>query len=596
MPASLKSARVNLLRSGLDSDALVLSSTVSLSHLFPFHQGDSMTARSVPRGLRRRLAAFLALAGLAAAPLVGGVVAPATAAPPAQIRWSPCERDGFQCAAVPVPLDHDQPGGASILLSLIRLPASDPDQRIGSLLVNPGGPGGSGVDLVQFGAEFFPPEIRARFDLVGFDPRGVARSTPLRCFGTPRQWGPASWAELPLTPQQVDVVAAADGYLADACEQRGGEIIDHMTTADVARDMDLLRAALGDEQLTFLGFSYGSMLGTTYANLFPERVRAIVVDGVLDPIAWTTGAAGQSHLPFSTRLRSDEGAQETLGEFFRLCDAAGENCAFSGNSAARFAALRDRLLARPILVELDGQTFPFTYTDLIFSTLGALYSTFAWPFHAEFLAVLEAAASPAALGAALADVRTSLGYVNKRGFPRYPNFVEGFPGVACSDSDNPDSHADWFAAAESAEAQYGYFGRAWTWVSSICAVWPGRTDDRYTGPWNARTANPVLVVGNYFDPATRYQGAQTVAGLLPNSRLLSYAGWGHTVYWGVSTCVDAAVNAYLVSGVLPAAGTVCQPEIDPFAPAQPESAAGTQTQRTLRAALLPERTKRAFHG
>lgn len=556
-----------------------------------------MHAPSAAPVLRRRLTALLALTCLAAAPLVGNLAVPAAAAA-GTINWSPCEGGRFQCAAVPVPLDYDQPNGATILLSLIRLPASDPSRRIGSLLVNPGGPGGSGVDLVRSAADIFPPQIRARFDLVGFDPRGIAGSTPLRCFGTPRQWDPAFWSQLPLTAQDVDVVAAADGYLADACQQRGGNIIDHMTTADVARDMDFLRAALGDQQLTFLGFSYGTMLGTTYANMFPDRVRAIVIDGVLDPIAWTTGAPGESDLPFSTRLRSDQGAQATLGEFFRLCDAAGPaRCAFSGNSAARFAALRQRLLAGPIQVQIDGQTFPFTYSDLIYSTLGALYSSFAWPFHAEFLALVEASAAPATLGAALDKVRTSLGYVNKRGFPRYPNFVEGFPGVACSDSDNPDSHAAWFTAAEAAEAQYGYFGRAWTWASSICAVWPGVGQDRYTGPWNAKTANPVLVVGNYFDPATRYQGAQKVAALLPNSRLLTYAGWGHTATGGLSTCIDAAVTTYLIDKVLPPEGTVCQPEIDPF-PAVPQqpAAAGAELRHTARAALLPDAAKRAFRG
>jgi pimeloyl-ACP methyl ester carboxylesterase len=558
-----------------------------------------MPGRAATRDRRGRLtvlSSVMAVIALAALSLPG-TPATASAAPSPQIQWSPCEGGHFQCATVPVPLDYDHPDGASILLSLIRLRATDPDHRIGSLLVNPGGPGGSGVDLVLAAGEFAPQQIRARFDLVGFDPRGIARSTPVRCFGTPRQWGPAFWANLPLTPPDVQVVAAADSYLADACQQRAGPIIDHMTTADVARDMDTLRAALGDERLSFLGFSYGTMLGTTYANLFPERVRAIVVDGVLDPIAWTTGAPGQQDLPFSTRLRSDMGAQATLGEFFRLCDQAGPNCALSGNSAARFAALRQRLLAGPVMVQLDGESFPFTYTDLIFSTLGALYSPFAWPFQAQFLALVEASAAPAALGAALADVRTSLGYVNKRGFPRYPNFLEGFPAVACSDSDNPDSHAAWFAAAEDAEAQFGYFGRAWTWISSICAVWPGVGADRYTGPWNARTANPVLVVGNFFDPATRYEGAQTVAGLLPNSRLLSYAGWGHTAYLEGSSCVDAAVNAYLIDGVLPAEGTVCQPEINPFPAVEPSpAAAGAQLRRTGRAELLPEATTRALRG
>jgi pimeloyl-ACP methyl ester carboxylesterase len=545
------------------------------------------------------LVAVFSLAGAVpaqAGPAGGGGSAAVSAAAPSRVLWSPCEGGRFDCATVPVPLDYDEPSGASILLSLVRLPATDPARRIGSLLVNPGGPGGSGVDLVLGFGEFLAPEIRARFDIVGFDPRGVGRSTALRCFGTPRQWGPAFWAELPLTSAGVDVVAAADRYLAEACAQRGGSILGHMSTGDVVRDMDLLRAGLGDQRLTFLGFSYGSMLGSTYANLFPDRVRAVVIDGVLDPIAWTTGAAGQQNLPFSTRLRSDAGAQATLGEFFRLCDLAGPDCAFSGNSAARFAALRARLLTGPVQVTLDGETFPLTYTDLIYGMLGALYSQFAWPSAAEFLALLEKSAAAAALGAALADLQESLGYVNKRGFPHYPNFLEAFPAVACSDSDNPDSHLDWFTAAEQAEAQFGYFGRAWTWASSICAVWPGASDDRYTGPWNAATANPVLVVGNFFDPATRYQGAQTVAGLLPNSRLLSYAGWGHTAYGGLSTCIDTAVNAYLINGVLPAAGTVCPPELDPFAPVQSTSATAARLQRSLRAALLPELTKRALGG
>src|SRR5262249_15356016 len=158
------------------------------------------------------------------------------------------------------------------------------------------------------------------------------------CFGTPRQWGPyLTPFPFPITPEEEQIWAEADQYLADACEQRGSKLFDHMSTADVARDLDLLRDAVGDAQLTYAGYSYGSFLGVTYANLFPDKVRAVVVDGVLDPIAWTTGAPGEQGLPFSTRLRSSIGAQATLEEFFRLCDAPGSSSAFAGNSAARFA-------------------------------------------------------------------------------------------------------------------------------------------------------------------------------------------------------------------------------------------------------------------
>src|SRR5207342_916589 len=204
-------------------------------------------------------------------------------------------------------------------------------------------------DFARGVAQFLPLELRARFDIVGFDPRGIIRSTPLRCFNTFDQavsvLPPFAF---PVTPAEENVLRASDRKLATACARHGGPILDHMSTADAARDMDLLRQALGDSKLSYLGFSYGSFLGQTYANLFPGRVRALVIDGVLDPIAWTTGRGTQSStLPFSTRLRSDEGAQRTLGEFFRLCDAAGPDCAFSGHSRQRYAALAGQLRQHP---------------------------------------------------------------------------------------------------------------------------------------------------------------------------------------------------------------------------------------------------------
>src|SRR6478672_11777306 len=218
-----------------------------------------------------------------------------------KIGWGKCYGQ-FQCGTLQVPLDYSKPNGTTISLAVVKLPATDPAHRIGSLLLNPGGPGGSGVDYTVFaGPALYTPEVRARFDLVGFDPRGIARSTALRCFGTTNQavsvFTPFPF---PMTRDELAQWIAADRRLVDACDQRGGRIADHMATADVARDMDSLRAALGDAQLTYAGVSYGSYLGVTYANMFPSRVRAIVVDGVLDPIAWSTGRGGEAAtLPFS---------------------------------------------------------------------------------------------------------------------------------------------------------------------------------------------------------------------------------------------------------------------------------------------------------
>ena len=542
--------------------------------------------------------ALAGIAGIAAAPLAQG--APSTrSAPASAVAWSGCYRwlgDNvppgeppiiYECATVPVPLDHDDPRGASVLISVVRIPASDRAHRIGSLFLNPGGPGGSGVDFALFaGPYLYTPELRARFDIVGFDPRGIARSTQLRCTGSPRQQGPwfvpLVWPE---SAAETDAWALSDAALQEDCDQRGGRILDHMSTADVARDLDLLRAAVGDEQLTYAGYSYGSYLGVTYANLFPSRVRALVVDGVLDPVAWSTGDPGQQVEPFSTRLRSDVGSRDTLAEFFRLCDEAGDGCPFAapGGSSARYDALEARLRAHP--VDLDG--FAYDHRFLVGDTLGFLYSSPEWWTLADLLATLDelSAGGSASQRAAFEEKRRSVGSGHS-GFPRYPGY-EGFAAVACADSDNPTSVAAWSAAAAD-RALVSRFGPLWSWVSSVCNDWPGSQQDRFVGPWTARTANPVLVASTRFDPATPLHGAQRVAGLLPGSRLLTVEGWGHTTLF-LSAAADAAVAAYLLDGTLPAVGARFSQDLDPLAPpaaADARGAGAAASASTLRATHL----------
>jgi len=501
-----------------------------------------------------------------------GCTAGGASAAPAKVAWSKCYSDlgAFQCGMVQVPLDYDQPNGVTVSLALVRLPASDPAHRIGSLFLNPGGPGGSGVDFTVFAGPFlYNDSVRAHFDLVGFDPRGIARSTALRCFGTPKQWGPYFTPfAFPSTSAEEDQWMNADLYLDSNCAQRGGKIADHMSTANVARDLDQLRQAVGDEKLTYAGFSYGTMIGQTYANMFPNNVRALIIDGVLDPIAWTTGTGDGSTVPFSTRLHSDIGAQATLEEFFRLCDAG--TCAFGPNSAARFKALGDSVKAHPLVVtNPDGSSLEINYSILIAITLGAMYDSLSWEDFAGTLAALEAAAAAPAkadaakLGARLQPYLGVPSYITKRGFPHYSNQVEGFPAVACADSDNPHAYSAWSSAGAAADAATGYFGRIWTWASSICAAWPRADADRYSGPFDTWTANPVLVIGNLFDPATRYQGAVTASTLLPNSRLLTVHAWGHTSLFR-SQCADEVAADYLVHLVLPPVGTVCEQDHVPF--------------------------------
>jgi pimeloyl-ACP methyl ester carboxylesterase len=309
------------------------------------------------------------------------------------------------------------------------------------------------------------------------------------------------------------------------------------------------------------------MIGQTYANMFPNNVRAMIIDGVLDPIAWTTGSGDGSTVPFSTRLHSAQGAGDTLNQFFALCDAGGPRCAFAPNSAARFAGLGDKLKAHPLPVTFpDGSTGVVNYSNLIGMTLGAMYDSSSWEDFAAALADLESQASAATLGVRLQPFwHLTNAYITKRGFPRYLNLVEGFPAVSCSDSDNPHSYSSWSTNGVAEEKSFGYFGRIWTWVSSICAAWPTADADRYMGPWTHATANPVLIIGNQFDPATRYQGALIASNLLPNSRLLTVHGWGHTSLF-LSSCADAVQTRYLVDLTLPAPGTVCQQDHVPFTP------------------------------
>jgi pimeloyl-ACP methyl ester carboxylesterase len=562
------------------------------------------------------------IAMILGAVLLSGILATAPASPAgpsaaaAATTWSPCFEDfgPFECTIVRVPLDYDRPGGAKISLPIVRLPAGDPARRIGSLFVNPGGPGGSGVEfVVSAGPILFTQEVRDRFDIVGFDPRGIVRSNQLRCFESPEQWEPYFTPfTFPITRAEIRQWIASDRYLDRACAADGGPILNHMSTANVVRDLDRLRLAVGDRKLSFAGYSYGTMIGQTYANMFPGRFRAIVIDGVLDPVAWTTGARGQRHLPFSTRLRSDQGAMATLRQFFRLCDAGGDECPLSGDAAGRFAAIARALRASPLVIEdpETGGAFEYNYSLFIADTLGAMYSSFSWPAFAEYLAALEALLAPPATARERAAASRALGAFHRAAglateefpeFPEYQNLVEGFPGVACSDSNNPDSYSAWSRAATAADREFGYFGRLWTWASSICAEWPGHDGDRYLGPWTRNTSKPVLVVGTRYDPATRYQGAQIAHRLLPNSALLTVHGWAHTSLF-LSACADQAVADYLVRGRTPRSGASCRQDAVPWVDfgSEPLGAAAAasrdqlRAERAVRAQLLPAPVRRAL--
>ena len=547
--------------------------------------------RAAGRGLvSSLLAGVLALTVIASSPAAvfagpqgSDGVSESGAGSGADLAWQGCHDDvsaetgvAYECATLPVPLDHDRPAGRSIGIALVRVRATDPARRLGSLLVNPGGPGVSGGDFVlgvaPFIGELWGPEVPARFDLVGFDPRDVGRSAPLRCFATmddamasiPDSPFPVGFRELPSRRRALRA-------LWQGCRHRGGPVADHMSTANVARDMDLTRAALGDDGLTYVGGSYGSYLGVTYANLYPDRVRSVVIDGILDPVRW---ANVEGRVPFSTALRSDEGAQATLDHVLALCEDAGPTgCALAPDASHRFDDLVARVRRHPVeFVDLFGEPLLITWPVLIDLTLRALYDPFLAPDATQWAEGLEAAAARTspdpAVRAGLVDLPT--GYTEAE----YRNDVEAMPGVACVDSSNPHTLTRWWSAGVTADRRYGHFGRLWTWRSEACAGWPARDRDRYVGPWNAATTQPVLVIGNRWDPATPYAGAQTVRDLLPNSALLTLEMPAHTAL-GLSPCVDQKVAAYLLDPTTATGvdGTVCPASFNPFEPEPPSTAA-----------------------
>lgn len=534
-----------------------------------------------PAGTRRRpRAVIVALAAAMVLSLLAAVAPSAEARTVTSedikrtINWRACHEDiteetGLivECAKMRVPLDYDRPFGSTLQIELVRLPATDQENRMGAILLNPGGPGGSGIDFaLGFGPAIgfvLGEEIPQKFDIVGFDPRGINRSSPVRCFSNLDQaFASTPPIGFPLTMFEESLFEDSNKELARSCRRRGQarRTGSHASTTNAARDMDLIRASMGDEYLNFLGLSYGSYLGNVYANLFPDKVRSVVIDGVLDPIAWVNEAEEQ---PFSTLLRSDKGAADTLDEFFRQCDAAAEgNCALAPNSAERYAAVADRLLEEGSLTFIDpdfGDEVTITYQDLIGFTLGNLYSPPGYPGLAGIVAFLEQELSPAELGVAMAGAESP--FMRER----YINAVEGFPAVGCVDTGNPTTTEAWSAAGASADEEFGYFGRLWTWASFPCKDWPFVDRDRYEGPFDNETANPVLVIGNFYDPATRYEGAQIARSLLPNSGLLSVDVPGHTSL-GISGCAGFITGQYFLDPnvATDVDGFVCPQEFNVF--------------------------------
>lgn len=514
---------------------------------------------------RRRFAAGATALLTAFTATVLGTGAPAGAAPAApEVAWSACTETnlaGYQCATYLVPLDHDRPRGATTPIALARRPANKPDSRLGTVFVNPGGPGGPGRGLVRSAAAIFGADVLDRFDVVGFDPRGIGASAPLQCFDNDEAAEALfnQMTNVPLTQEQIRDTLRANWTYTEACKRNAGPLLTHMSTLNVAKDLDLLRHGVGDRTLTYVGFSYGTLIGATYANLYPQRVRALILDGNVDPDQRTNNR-------LANKFDRAGGFEKALGGFLAACDAAGPNCAFAGNARGKFDAIRERLRQSPVDAG-DGSSI--TIDDLVGYVAGQLYSVARFPATAETLQWLYGVAIDPGPQARRSDTanRVPPAPTGRGWLPDAYSYNnnDSFFAVNCADAPLPRIPALYPAIALGFEAAHRTFGRAEAFSEVGCANWP-RVTERYDGPWNRRTANPVLVVNPTHDPATPYVFAQRMTRQLGNARLLTMDGFGHTSNF--SSCVDGWYSRYLLRGELPPAGTRCAQELAPF-PAPP---------------------------
>ncbi|WP_170317177.1 alpha/beta hydrolase [Acrocarpospora corrugata] len=459
-----------------------------------------------------------------------------------QLSWTGCG-GGFQCAKLTLPLDYRDPGGETIQLAVIRLRAGG-GKRIGSLVTNPGGPGGSGLEFLRGDSVAFGSALRAQFDLVSFDPRGVGESAPVRCLTGPEQDAYFAVDDSPETKAEEKALKVADRKYLKACETNSGHLLPYVGTLNAARDMDVLRAALGDERLTYLGFSYGTYLGAVYADLFPKRVRAMTLDGAVDP-ALTDNEASDSQ---------GAGFDVAYTAFVKDCFKAA-NCPFEGRTVAKAFAETKKLLKRADRKALPSTTDGRKVTEpvVLIGIQAAMYSADSWPDLRDALA--RGFKGDGTALQALADF-----YNERRPDGTYSNLDDAFRAINCADRPRGASVTTRPRSVSSGEnggkpELFGDYFSDGEDTTDSCAAWPAKPSP-VPRSLPAKGSAPILVVGTVRDSATPYKQAKALARQFDSGVLLTFDGDGHTAFLQ-SGCVKGQVSAYLLTGKTPRNGTVC---------------------------------------
>ena len=454
-----------------------------------------------------------------------------------EVVWEPCENE-FQCAKVTVPMDYDNPDGGTIQIAALRAPSTG--TRTGSLLVNPGGPGASGYDFVKDAATtHFSQSVRDSYDVVGFDPRGVKRSAPVTCLtDAERDEARAKIYDLE-TDTGLAAARADTKAIADQCAAKTGEVLAHIDTESAARDLDILRAVVNDSKLNYLGYSYGTFLGSTYASLFPDNVGRMVLDGAMDPsISSEELTSGQARA-FEKAIRA----------YVASCQQQ-EACPLDGDVDSGVQQIRDLIAAvqQTPRTAKDGRTV--NATMFVSGLITPLYNDQSWPALTQ--ALDAAMTGDVSLMLRLADLgadRSSNGSYTS-------NSTFAFNAINCLDYPTEADPAAMRAEQQRLMQDSPTFGYFFAYGGTSCADWPYE-HARTPAPVEYTGESPIVVIGTTGDPATPVEWAASVRKQLGNATLLTWQGEGHTAYGRSNSCIEDPVDKYLLSGEVPADNTVC---------------------------------------
>lgn len=457
------------------------------------------------------------------------------------LQWKKCEGN-FQCTSVKAPLDWNDPARSEISLALIRSSATS--TSMGSLLVNPGGPGGSGYDFIRDSLDYaVGAKLIANYDIVGFDPRGVNKSSAVKCFTAEQMdaflFDIPPFAGEPGSNSWLDARAVTNEAFGEACLKNTGELLGYVDTVSAARDLDLLRAVLGDDKLNYLGYSYGTFLGATYASLYPEKTGHLVLDGALDP----------STTEFDVTKTQAVGFEKALRAYLTDC-MTGPKCPFKGTvdqAMTKIGKFVDQLDESPLRGS-DGRFLGSTI--MFYAIILPLYNEDNWLLLDSVFE--DAFAGDPDFALTMADY-----YFGRNPDGSYnDNSYEAFVAINCLDYKSTSSRDTLEAEAKELAAAAPLFGKEMAWGGTDCDTWPF-TSTRVREPIAAKGSAPILVVGITGDPATPYQWAKNLASQLENGHLITYDGEGHTAYNGDSMCVNNAVEDFFLKDIVPTSDPQC---------------------------------------